>query len=216
MGQKGGDTILLEVPPGAISHSESVDVHSAVIPDGPFTLPDGYQLGSMVLYIHYDRRCVTHPISLHFPHWYGGDDYLRDGLSFAMASHTLQEGESVYHLELLDGGRFAEQRQCGVLQLSYHCALLAVVFKVEASSLYYASLWSHNVDGGEISKTESKIVITYADPVWLEVGIIVPMIYGFAGNVHLHGMQSADSMCNFCLTIANGGSLSSATISRSL
>ena len=168
---KGG-TILLEVPPGAVSPAESVEVLYALIPDGPFTLPEGYQLGSMVVYLYYDGRRFTKPCTLSLPHWYGGEDQVRDGLSFAMALHTLKEGKRVYHFELLEGGRFAEQQQCGVLEISGHCTLFAAVFKVKASSLYYASLWTHQVEGAVIADnaTESKVVITYADRVWIEVG----------------------------------------------
>ena len=172
MGGGEGGTILLEVPPGAVSPAESVEVRSALIPDGPFTLPEGYQLGSMVAYLYYDGRRLTKPITLSLPHWYGGEDHVRDGLSFAIAPHTLKEGESVYHFELLEGGRFAEQRQCGVLEISGHCTLFAVVFKMKASSFYYASLWTHQVGGAVIAKNvmHSKVVITYAYPKWIEVG----------------------------------------------
>ena len=172
MGGEEGETILLEVPPGAILPAESVEVRSALIPDGPFTLPEGYQLGSIVVYLYYDGQCVTNPLYLYLPHWYGGEDQVRDGLSFAMAPHTLKEGESVYCFELLEGSRFAEKQQCGILEISGHCTLFAAVFKVKASSLYYASLWTHQVDGAVIDDNEmhSKVVITYADLVWIEVG----------------------------------------------
>ena len=164
---------ILEVPPGAVSRAESVEVRSALIPDGPFILPEGYQLGSMVVYLYYDGRRLTKPVTLSLPHWYGGEDQIQDGLSFAMAPHILKEGESVYRFELLEGGRFAEQqRQYGVLGISGHCTLFAAVFKVKASSLYYASLWTHQVGGAVIADNamESKVVITYADLVWIEVG----------------------------------------------
>ena len=172
MGGEEGETILLKVPPGAIRPSESVEVRSALMPDGPFTLPEGYQLGSMVVYLCYDGRRLTKPFTLYLPHWYGGDNQVRDGLSFAMARHTLNKGESVYHFELLEGGRFAEQQRCGVLKISGHCTLFAAVFKEKASSSYYASMWTHQVGGAVIADNEmhSKVVITYATPVWIEVG----------------------------------------------
>ena len=172
MGGRERRTILLDVPPGAVSPAESVEVHSALIPNGPFILPEGYQLGSMVVYLCYDGRRLTKPVTLSLPHWYGGEDQIQDGLSFAMAPHTLKEGESVYRFELLEGGRFGEQRQCGVLEISGHCTCFTVVFKVKASSLYYASLWTHQADGTVSADNEmhSKVVITYAALVWIEVG----------------------------------------------
>ena len=172
MGGGEGGTILLEVPPGAVIPAESVEVRSTLIPNGPFSLPKGYQLGSTVVYLYYDGHRLTKPFTLLLPHWYGGEDQVRDGLSFAMAPHTLTEGEHVYRFELLEGGKFAEQRRCGVLEISGHCTLFAAVFKVEASSLYYASLWTHQVGGAIIADNEmhSKVVITYADLVWIKVG----------------------------------------------
>ena len=166
-----GKSILLSVSPGALSPSECAEVRYAVIPDGPFKFPEGYQLCSMVVYVYYNGQHDTRPHILRLPHWYGGEDHIKDGVSFAMAPHTLTRGERVYHFELLEGGRFADEQQCGVLQISGHCTLFAVVFKVKSSSFYYASLWTH--DGDEISSNEmrKKVVITYADPAWIEVGI---------------------------------------------
>ena len=87
----GGRAIHLEVPPGALGPSVTLEVHSAVIPNRPFTLPEGYQFGSHVVYIYFDGHHVTSPLHLHLPHWYGGEDQVQDGLSFAMAPHTLKE-----------------------------------------------------------------------------------------------------------------------------
>ena len=188
-GEEG--TILLEVPPGAVSPAESVEVCSALIPDGPFALPEGYQLGSMVVYLYYDGHHLTKPFTLSLPHWYGGEDQVQDGLSFAMAPHALKEGESVYHFKLLEGGRFAEQRRCGLLEISGHCTLFAAVFRVKASSLYYASLWTHHAGGAVIADDEmhSKVVITYADLVWIEVGSSEQYVY--CGNdLQWHGQSS--------------------------
>ena len=133
--EEEGQTILLEVPLDAINPAKCMEVRSAIIPDGPFTLPEGYQLRSMAVYINYDGRRVTKPLRLVLPHWYGGEDHVHDGLSFAKAPHTLIKRERLYHFELVDGGMFDEQRQCGVLQLSGHSTVFAMVFKVKAISL---------------------------------------------------------------------------------
>ena len=174
MEMKEEEGIFLEVPPGAISPSKSVEIHSAIIPNGSFTLPEGYQLGSMVVYINYDNKRVTQLLRLHLPHWYGGEDHVRDGLSFAMAPHVLKEGELEYHFELLEGGTFTEQQQCGVLQISGHCTLFAAVFKVKVSSFYYASLWTHQKSDLNFW---IRVVVTYADPVWIEVGVLHTIQY---------------------------------------
>ena len=161
MGGEEGESILLEVPPGAVSPSECVEVRSAVIPNGPFTLPEGYQLGSMVVYIHYDSRRVTRPLTLRLPHWYGGEDQVRDGLSFAMAPHTLKEGERSYRFELLEGGRMLSGH-CGELEIDGHCSQFVVVFREGAVSRYQAI--SLQREGG--TETRCHVAVTYAFRLW--------------------------------------------------
>ena len=166
VGGKEMKTIILEVPPGAVGSSDTVEVHTAVIPYGPFTLPPGHQFGSMVVYISYDCRCVTRPFKLHLPHWYGGEDHVQDGISFAMAPHTLKEGESVYHFELLDNGRITDNHS-GELEIDGHCSLFAEVFKEGAQSRYQAI----SLQKEEGKKTTCDVVVMYASPLWNEVSI---------------------------------------------
>ena len=162
------ETILLEVPPGAVSSLESVEIRSAVIPDGPFMLPEGYQLGSMVVYIYYDGQRVIRSLRLRLPHWYGGEDHIKDGLAFAMAPHTLKAGEHVYHFELLEGGRRLSSH-CGELEIDGHCSLFAEVFKEGAISRYQAI----SLQRERGSETTCDVAITYASPLWCDVSTYV-------------------------------------------
>ena len=88
------DTIFVEAPPDTVSTTAKVEMRYAIIPSGSFTLPKGYQLDSLVVYIHYNEQLVTKPLSLHLPHWYGGRDHTRDGLSFAVAPHSLKKKDA--------------------------------------------------------------------------------------------------------------------------
>ena len=163
-GAIGGEaerTVFLKVPPGAVSPAEGVEVRSAVIPDGAFTLPEGYQLGSMVVYLCYDGRRLTKPFTLSLPHWYGGEDQVRDGLSFAMAPHTLKEGESVYNFELLEGGKMLSSH-CGELEIDGHSTHFAVLFRKGALSRYQA-IPLHKQEGDE---TRCHVAVTFADLLW--------------------------------------------------
>ena len=166
MGEEEGKTILLEVPPGAVSSSKSVEVRSAIIPYGPFTLPEGYQFGSTAVYINYNGRHVTKPCKLHLPHWYGGEDHVRDGLSFAVALHTLKEGEHMYQFELLGGGRRLSS-SCWELEINGHSSLFVEVFKKGASSHYQAIALQK--PKGDV--TTCDVAVMHAFPLWCEVSI---------------------------------------------
>ena len=187
VGREVGQAILLEVPPGAVNPSQSVEVHSAIIPDGPFTLPEGYQLGSMAVYINYDGRRVTRSLKLRLPHWYGGEDYVRDGLSFAMAPHTLKEGQRVYQFELLEGGRRLNSH-CWELEIDGHCSLFAEVYKKGTIS-HYQAIALEKPEGDE---TTCDVAVMYAFPLWCEV------------SIHIHWNTPAAYKSNVCIVIVCG------------
>ena len=161
---KPEDTIFVEVPRDAVSTSADVKMHYAIIPTGPFTLPKGFQFGSPVVYIYYDSRRVTKPLTLHLPHWYGGRDHARDGLSFVVAPHSLQ-GKFCFEFQL-KGGTFSHHHQYGIFHIDGHSSLFAAVFKETATSVYLATQWEQQLAG----KTHTKIVITYFSKVWPKVG----------------------------------------------
>ena len=165
------NTIFVEVPPDAVSTSADVKIRYAIIPSGAFTLPEGYQFGSPVVYINYDGRRVTKPLALHLPHWYGGEDHARDGLSFAIAPHSLKRGTTAYRFQLVEGGTFPKQQHFGIFLIDGHSTLFADVFKEETTSVYLATQWEQQHD----NKTHTRIVIMYFSKVWLEVcdGIVM-------------------------------------------
>ena len=168
LGEKKENTIFVEVPPGAVDTSADVKMRYAIIPSGSFTLPEGYQLGSMVVYIYYDGQRVTKPLNLHLPDWYGGEDCVQDGLSFAIASHSLK-GKQEYHFQLLAGGEFPDSPDYGVVEIGGHCSLFAKVFKMGAKLMYQAFCLEKEKE----EETEFKIAVTYATPYWPQVMYII-------------------------------------------
>ena len=161
------DTIFVEVPPDAVSTSANVKMRYAIIPSGPFTLPEGYQFGSPVVYIYYDGRHVTKPLTLHLPHCYGGKDHARDGLSFAVAPHSLRRGTRAYQFQLIGGGTFSKHQKYGIYHIDGHSSLFTAVLKEKATLDYLATQWEQRLAW----KTHTRVVITYSIRVWLEVGV---------------------------------------------
>ena len=170
---KEEDAVFVEIPSGAVGTYDKVEMRYAIIPDGPFTLPEGYQFGSVVVYINYDGRRVTKPLKLHLPHWYSGEDHVRDGLSFAIAPHSPTKGKMEYQFQMMEGGTFLAHHQYGIFHIDGHSSLFAEVFKEKATSVYLATQWEHRL----ASEACTKIVITYYSEVWLKV------LYVYIGNL---------------------------------
>ena len=179
------DTIFVEVPPHAVSTSANVKMHYAIIPSGSFTLPEGYQFGSPVVYIYYDSQRVTKPLALHLPYWYGGEDHARDGLSFAVAPHVLK-GRSVYHFQLLAGGDFPESSHHGVVEIHGHCSLYAEVFKLGPRVDYHAFCLRKEEEEETEYKTECNIAITYASYCWRTVRFTIGILSALHCSFRIH------------------------------
>ena len=162
---KEEDFAFVEIPPGAVSAYGKVEMSYAIVPHGPFSLPEGYQFGSVVVYIHFSGRRITKPLKLHLPHWYGGKDHVKDGLSFAIAPHSLTEEKKEYQFQLIEGGTFLDHHQYGIFHIDGHSSLFAEVFKEKATSVHLATQWEHRL----ASEACTKIVITYYSEVWLKV-----------------------------------------------
>ena len=161
-----GSAGYIQVPEDAFT-TTSLDVRCALIMHGPFSLPDGYQFASPVVYLTFDTTNTTKPITLHLPHWCKNnqEDWTDDNLMFVMAPHSLGEGEESYQFQPIEGGRFLIHD--GVLSITGHNSLFAVAFKNTGKSLYRATYLSkHDEVKGHIS---NDVVFTYAHPIWQQV-----------------------------------------------
>ena len=185
------DTIFVEVPPDAVSTSAIVKMRYAVIPSGPFTLPKGYQFGSPVVFIYYDGQRVSKPLTLHLPNWYGGEDRARDGLSFAVAPHSLKGG-TVYHFQLLAGGEFPVSSRYGVVDIHGHCSLFTKVYKLGAP-VNCQAICLEKEEGRE---TMCDIAVTYACPYWRKVRFMQETLLHIVINCYA-------SWCNLYKLFAN-------------
>ena len=141
--------------------------------DGPFKIPEGYRLCSTNVYINYSQAQTTKPFLLILPHWSGAADHP----VFVTSPHTLPEGEQYYPFHLLEGGEFGEGY--GIMEVDGHCSLFALVYWLEDTSRYYASLWERE----EGNSRHSRVAISFADSVWIQVtvlcaSLVCPMLNG--------------------------------------
>ena len=162
------DVIMLEVPKNAVNTAvcDKLCIRYGVIVYGPFDVPEGYQLGSMAVYIYFDGDHTVKPVLLHLPHWSGKDS--ESNLKCAIAPHRLEEGEEKYQFRFTEDGDFESTDGSCVITIDGHCSLFALLIKAlqQKSSLrYYAS----RVEKVGDYSTSLDVVITHASQVWLEV-----------------------------------------------
>ena len=162
------DVIMLEVPENAVNTAvcDKLRIRYGVIVYGPFDVPEGYQLGSMAVYIYFDDDHTAKPVLLHLPHWACKDS--ESSLKCAIAPHRLEEGEEKYKFRFTEDGDFESTEGSCVITIDGHCSLFALMIKAlqqKTSLQYYASRVEKVGDCG----TALDVVITHASQVWLEV-----------------------------------------------
>ena len=166
----------LTVPRNAV-RGETAEIRYAIIGKGPFRLPPNYQLGSFVVYVHYNPEEITTPVTLSLPTWYGGNvvpgEPPPDGLSFAVVPHTLGLWDTQYTFQLVDGGESHESRVYDA-SIDGHSSLYAAVCKEGAKSLYHATHLMVNINADE---TTHRIYVTYSSPTWSKVRYFVHISY---------------------------------------
>ena len=163
----------LTVPRNAV-RGDTAEIRYAIIAMGPFQLPADCQIGSFVVYVHYNPEEITTPVTLSLPTWYGGDvvpgEPPPDGLSFAVAPHTLGLRDTQYKFQLVDGGEFSSTSKSGVLSIKGHSSLFAAVFKEDATCSYFATKLEYVPSSyGQVDTFTVCIVLSYASDVWTEV-----------------------------------------------
>ena len=166
-GYGDNDVITLEVPEGAINTAlcDKLCIRYGVIVYGPFDLPEGYQLGSMAVYIYFNRYHVVKPLVLKLPHWAGEGG--QSSLKCVVDAHRLEEGKEKYKFKVSEEGDFQSREGCGLIPIDGHCNIFGIAFKESGDSHYYATSLTCTFE--EELKAIVKIAITYSSSVWIEV-----------------------------------------------
>ena len=166
------DMIRVEVCAG----DSSFTLRHAVLVDGPFQLPEGYQLASDIVYLYSDPSQPVRPFILHLPHWYSqeeeeeegqGDDV---GLTFVKAPHIPSQSGEVpcYTFELVEGGDFP-LLTAGSLLVKSHSALFGIAYKerpqMSSKLKYYVTHLEREDDSG----LKVDIAVTFASTSWIKV-----------------------------------------------
>ena len=128
---------------------------------GPFDLPEGYQLGSMAVYIYFNRYHVVKQLVLKLPHWAGEGG--QSSLKCVVAVHRL---EGKYKLKVSEEGDFQSREECGLIPIDGHCNIFGLAFEESVDSHYYATSLTCTF---EEELKAVKIAITYSSSVWIEV-----------------------------------------------
>ena len=172
--EDNGYMIQVEVSNG----NNPFTLRHAVLVDGPFQLPEGYQLASDVVYLYSDPSLPVRPYILRLPHWYHKEEAeereegsaKRDSLVFVTAPHTAsQEGEeALYKFVLQLEGKFP-MSGVGSLQLVGHSTLFAIAFKeMVTSKLRYCAT---QLEREEPSGQKVDITVTFASSTWQKVSL---------------------------------------------
>ena len=139
----GSSDASLEFPPGAVKKKTAV--RYAIILRGPFVIPTGCKLGSVVVYINMDGVMLVKPVFLVLSHWCSREEGDGNTLKFLRAPHKLEAGEQKYIFEEQEEGDFTSHSHRGVLSISEPQCLYCVETKTDTIARYSAITFSRYI-----------------------------------------------------------------------
>ena len=145
----GSGDASLEVPPGTVE--KETLVRYAIILHGPFVVPAGCKLASVIIYLNMDGATLRKPVVLYLSHWCSwkeGDG--EESLKFLRASHTLEVGQHKYVFEELEERDFTTRTDGGILSISQPQCLYCVEVKKHVKiARYNAITFAKGITSGE-------------------------------------------------------------------
>ena len=177
--QDDGFCAHLVAPEGVVCIGSSVVIHYAIILEGPFRFPKGYQRVSSVLFLTCNAmKDLQKALTIRMHHWaiIGNSQFKEKTLCFMKADHQLDNRHGHHQFWPLDGGEFQMEgsTQSGSIHMKDHFCLVCIAVKsVKDTPLcktFYAILCQKPVQAGV---QEFRICITYGVPSWIEVCLIM-------------------------------------------
>lgn len=172
LGQGKGSAKLF-VPPGAIPQGQELQIRYAVLLNGPFFIPNDYDIVSSVLYINYDTSMMKTPLRLHLNHWYAGRRR-QTSLSFVKAPHVTDE-DGGFHFVNCCHGSFPEDEQFAVLELKNDLCFVAVAVMNTGKLSYPCKCELYLLKKKHTSAVvpmSFRVYVTYEDSAWNEVRLM--------------------------------------------
>ena len=155
---KNLEAIKIEVPKDAVN-VQILEIRSAVIVHGPFSVPDGHKLASMVVYVHFDPHCISKPLLLHLPNWVAKSESLSPEI--VIASHSFDHMKCDYEFKF-ENISFSRN---GAIPISGHCSLFSKAIAEKAVSTYYLTAYQ-SVQAG---RNKVDVLVTYESDIWIRV-----------------------------------------------
>ena len=172
-GNEGSARLL--IPYGAIPQGQEMQVRYAYLLDGPFSIPENYDIVSPVLYIDYNTSLVKKPLELQLDHWYAGKDR-QTNMAFLKALHVAHEG-GVFPFTKYSQGSFSDEEQFASLNLEEDLCCVVVAVKKTGNLPYPANYRLHLLNKVQTCvRTSFRLYVTYDHSAWTEVSPIMLVI----------------------------------------
>ena len=141
----GSGDASLEFPQGAVDKVTSV--HYAIILQGPFVFPVGYNPGSVIVYVNMAKSTLVKPVYLSLSHWCIGEEgNYKDTLKFVSAPHTVEGKQHNYTFDKQEEeADFTSHANVGVLTIQEPHCLFCVATTSETIAMYSAIAFSRYI-----------------------------------------------------------------------
>lgn len=164
-----------EVPAGAVEEGKTVYIDCGITPNGPFSLPDGFKLCSMVVYLSVQGAKLRKPMILHIPHWVSVASVQTTNsakgalLRCCWAPHILEDGQKTFEFSCLEEEKYTMTSRAGEILVNGENCLFANIIQMGTSvDFQYAYHVLREIAASNDEKC-IRIVITFSSFDWQKI-----------------------------------------------
>jgi hypothetical protein len=167
----------VEVPAGVVEEGKIVYIDYGITPNGPFSLPYGYKLCSMVVYLSVQGAKLKKPVILHIPHWVSVASTQTTNptkgalLRCCWSPHTLEEGQKTFKFSCLEEEAYTMTSKAGEISISGDNCLFADVIQIRTSTdfQYEYHVLREIAASNDVIEKCVRIVITFSSFDWQKI-----------------------------------------------
>ena len=162
---------IIEIPVNTIDQNAKAEIRHGIVTDGPFKLPTGYKLGSMVVYLVSGGAKLKKSLILHLPHWLNSVSDTKKLVKCVWAPHGLQTVKKEYSFSFLNEKSYRITQTAAEIHVDGVNTLFAIAYEAGVKTRYQYQVFDEETSEMSQQTKDVRIYITFFCHTWKKVSM---------------------------------------------
>ena len=163
---------IIEIPVNTVDQNAKAEIRYGIVADGPFKLPTGYKLGSMVVYLVSGGARLKKTLILHLAHWLSIASNTKKLVKCVWAPHSLQTVTKEYSFSFFNEESYRINQSAAEIQVDGVNCLYAIAYKAGVKTRYQYQVFDEETSEMPQHMKYVHIYLTYFCHTWKQVSLV--------------------------------------------